>query len=124
MGKGERSSAETHAHNISGRQKEDRGGTKGEVGEVQSGEEIDRNDGRESTGDYVRIVVWNCRMGFSKKRDVLYAPKPDLAVIPECSQDAARLCNEDGYSTCWWGGKKHKGLAMLAAKPWTVEVGR
>jgi len=33
MGKGERSSAETKAHNFSGRQKEDRGGTKGEVGE-------------------------------------------------------------------------------------------
>jgi len=41
----------------------------------------------------MRIVVWNCRMGFDKKRDVLYALKPDVAVIPECSQDAVKLCN-------------------------------
>ena len=35
MGKGERSSAETQAQNISGRQKEDRGGTAGEMGQIQ-----------------------------------------------------------------------------------------
>ena len=40
MGKGERSSAETKAHNISLRQKENRGGTKGEVGEDTGGEEV------------------------------------------------------------------------------------
>jgi hypothetical protein len=39
MGKSERSSAETKANNFSSRQKANRGGTKGEVGEVQSGEE-------------------------------------------------------------------------------------
>jgi exodeoxyribonuclease III len=72
----------------------------------------------------MRIVVWNCRMGFGKKRELLYALKPDIAVIPECSQDAVNLCNGDGYSGCWWGDKKHKGLAVIAAKQWTVEVGR
>src|ERR1019366_7618487 len=39
MGKGERSRAETKAHNISSRQKEDRGGCTCTLGEVQSGEE-------------------------------------------------------------------------------------
>jgi hypothetical protein len=39
MGKGERSRAETQAHNISSRQKEDRGGCTCTLGEVQSGEE-------------------------------------------------------------------------------------
>ena len=63
-------------------------------------------------------------MGFGKKRDVLYSLKPDVAVIPECSEDAAQLCNQDGYSTCWWGDKKHKGLAVVAAKPWTLEAGK
>jgi hypothetical protein len=71
----------------------------------------------------MRIVVWNCRMGFSKKRDVLYALKPDIAVIPECSQDAAKVCADDGYSACWWGDKKHKGLAVIAAKPWILKAG-
>jgi len=41
MGKSEGSSAETHAHNISSRQKEDRGGTAGKVGEVEGCEEKD-----------------------------------------------------------------------------------
>ena len=62
-------------------------------------------------------------MGFGKKREVLYALKPDVAVIPECSQDAVKLCADDGYSTCWWGDKKHKGLAVIASKRWTLEVG-
>lgn len=72
----------------------------------------------------MRIVVWNCRMGFGKKREVLYALKPDVAVIPECSEDAIKLCTDEGYSACWWGDKKHKGLAVIASKQWTLEVGR
>jgi hypothetical protein len=63
-------------------------------------------------------------MGFSKKRDILYALKPDVAVIPECSGDAVNLCSGDGYSGCWWGDKKNKGLAVIAAKPWILEVGK
>jgi hypothetical protein len=39
MGKSERSRAQIQAHNISRRQKEDRGGTKGEVGEVEGAAE-------------------------------------------------------------------------------------
>jgi len=39
MGEGERSRAETKAHDISSRQKEDRGGTAGKVGEVEGCEE-------------------------------------------------------------------------------------
>ena len=39
MGKGKRSSAETEAHNFSSRQTENRGGTKGAVGEGEGGEE-------------------------------------------------------------------------------------
>jgi exodeoxyribonuclease III len=63
-------------------------------------------------------------MGFSKKREILYALKPDIAVISECSDDAAKLCLGDGYSAQWWGDKKHKGLAVIAAKPWTLELGK
>ncbi|MGA9801726.1 MAG: hypothetical protein WBQ46_00615 [Terriglobales bacterium] len=40
MGKDERSSAETQAHNISSRQKKNRGGTAGKVGEDTGGEEV------------------------------------------------------------------------------------
>jgi hypothetical protein len=40
LGKGEESSAETQAHDLSSRQKANRGGTKGAVGEVEGGEEV------------------------------------------------------------------------------------
>ena len=40
MGKGERSSAETQAHDLGGRQKKNRGGTAGKVGEGKGEEEI------------------------------------------------------------------------------------
>jgi hypothetical protein len=40
MGKGERSRAETQAHNISSRQEEDRSRTAGKVGEGEGGEEV------------------------------------------------------------------------------------
>jgi hypothetical protein len=40
MGKGERSRAKAKAQNFRSRQKEDRGGTAGEVGEDTGGEEI------------------------------------------------------------------------------------
>jgi hypothetical protein len=39
MGKSERSSAETQAHNINGRKTENRGGSKGTLGEAEGGEE-------------------------------------------------------------------------------------
>jgi exodeoxyribonuclease III len=69
----------------------------------------------------VRIVVWNCRMALAKKRDLLYQLRPDIAVIPECSRDSMKVCNEDGFDARWWGANKHKGLGVLAAKPYSLE---
>jgi len=62
-------------------------------------------------------------MGLGKKRDLLYGLQPDLAVVPECSRDTTRLCQDDGFETCWWGENKNKGLGVLARKPWTLEPG-
>jgi exodeoxyribonuclease III len=70
----------------------------------------------------VRIVVWNCRMALEKKRQLLYALKPDIAVIPECSRASTLVCKDDGFDICWWGENKHKGLGVLAAKPWALEL--
>jgi exonuclease III len=72
----------------------------------------------------VRIVIWNCRMGFAKKRVFLHDLRPDIAIVPECSHASILSCKDDGYSVCWWGDNKHKGLGVLAAKPWTLEPGR
>jgi exodeoxyribonuclease-3 len=72
----------------------------------------------------VRIVVWNCRMAVAKKRGLLDSLRPDIAVIPECSRDSILACKNDGFTACWWGDNRHKGLGVLAAKPWTIEAGR
>ena len=61
-------------------------------------------------------------MGFAKKRELLYNLRPDVAVVPECSRDALRTCEQEGYSTCWWGDNENKGLGVLAANPWHLEV--
>jgi exodeoxyribonuclease III len=70
----------------------------------------------------VRIVVWNCRMALSKKRELLYGLHPDIAVIPECSQSAMLTCKAEGFDTRWWGNNKNKGLGVIAAKPWLLEA--
>jgi hypothetical protein len=33
----------------------------------------------------MKIVAWNCNMGFHKKYESLLALKPDVAIIPECA---------------------------------------
>jgi exonuclease III len=62
-------------------------------------------------------------MALAKKRELLYALQPDIAVIPECSRDSMLVCKDDGFDTRWWGENKHKGLGALARKPWTLEPG-
>jgi exonuclease III len=72
----------------------------------------------------VRIVVWNCRMAFAQKRSLLYHLLPDVAVIPECSRSSMQLCKPDGFESCWWGENQNKGLGVVVAKPWSLEVCR
>ena len=69
----------------------------------------------------MRIAVWNCRMGFARKRELLYKLDPDIAVISECSGDSMAVCKQDGFDSCWWGENKNKGLGVLARRPWTLE---
>ncbi len=33
----------------------------------------------------MRIVSWNCNMGFEKKREALLSFQPDIVVLQECS---------------------------------------
>ncbi len=65
----------------------------------------------------MRIVVWNCKMGLSRKRQHLYGLRPDIAVIPECSQACLKLCMKDGFEGRWFGDNPRKGLGVLVAKP-------
>ena len=61
-------------------------------------------------------------MALGKKRELLYHLRPDIAVVPECSRDSMLACKQDGFDTCWWGENQHKGLGVLAARPWTLEA--
>jgi hypothetical protein len=70
----------------------------------------------------MRIVVWNCKMALSRKRHHLYALRPDIAVIPECSQSCLNLCLKDGFEGRWFGDNPRKGLGILVAKP--LHIGR
>src|SRR5580704_2243372 len=65
----------------------------------------------------MRIVVWNCKMAFGRKRQHLYDLHPDIAVIPECSENCLKLCLEDGFEGRWFGDNPLKGLGVLVAKP-------
>ncbi len=68
----------------------------------------------------MRIVVWNCKMALSHKRHHLYALRPDIAVIPECSQNCLKLCLQDGFEGRWFGDNPRKGLGVLVAKPFHI----
>ncbi len=56
-------------------------------------------------------------MGLSRKRQHLYDLHPDIAVIPECSQNCLNLCLADGFEGRWFGDNPRKGLGVLVAKP-------
>ena len=60
-------------------------------------------------------------MALAKKCELLYGLRPDVAVIPECSRESMLACEREGFHTRWWGENKHKGLGVLAAKPWSLE---
>ncbi len=59
-------------------------------------------------------------MGLARKRQRLYELRPDIAVIPECSQACLKLCLKDGYEGRWFGDNPRKGLGVLVAKPFHI----
>ena len=70
----------------------------------------------------MRIVSWNCNMGFDKKRNVLMNLQPDIAVLQECSaKDIARTNAPFKY---WIGSNTSKGLAIVGFANSTYSVER
>jgi hypothetical protein len=68
----------------------------------------------------MRIVVWNCKMALSRKRQRLYDLRPDVAVIPECAKKCLDLCIGDGFDGRWFGDNPNKGLGVLIRQPWRI----
>jgi len=68
----------------------------------------------------LRILVWNCKLGFSDKRRFVRNLCPDIAVVPECSQGSIQSPAGDQYDCRWFGENPKKGLGVLVAKPWRI----
>lgn len=59
----------------------------------------------------MRIVSWNCNMGFAKKRHLIEALQPDVAILPEVSMKA--IAESDVPFKTWVGSNPNKGLGVL-----------
>jgi exonuclease III len=70
----------------------------------------------------MRIVAWNCQMGFAAKLDAFFSLDSDLAVISECSRESALSMISFGYQVFWFGSNPRKGLAVLAKDGGSIEA--
>ncbi|WP_193342534.1 endonuclease/exonuclease/phosphatase family protein [Pseudarthrobacter sp. AB1] len=59
----------------------------------------------------MRIVSWNCAMGYAKKRWLVEALQPDVAVLQEVSQ--RHIAETDAPFKAWVGSNPHKGLGVI-----------
>lgn len=59
----------------------------------------------------MRIVSWNCAMGFSKKRHLIDALQADVAILPEVSR--RDISETEAPFKAWVGSNPHKGLGVI-----------
>ena len=69
----------------------------------------------------MRLVEWNCRMAFHKKLWLLEKLGADLAVVPECSENAIATSDEF-ISFLWKGHNPKKGLGIIAFNEWQLQL--
>lgn len=66
----------------------------------------------------MRIVSWNCAMGFSKKRPLIDALQADVAILPEVSRrDISEI---EAPFRAWVGSNPHKGLGVIARRSYVL----
>ena len=68
----------------------------------------------------MRLVEWNCRMAFHKKLWLLEELNADIAVVPECSENAIATSDES-LSFLWKGHNPKKGLGIIAFNEWQLQ---
>jgi exodeoxyribonuclease III len=61
-------------------------------------------------------------MGLDKKVDTLLALKPDVAVVPECSEKSVIALRQRGFDALWFGSNPHKGLGVIYRDDWGVHA--
>lgn len=69
----------------------------------------------------LRLVVWNCNGRFRIKHSALGRLQPDIAIIPEASEDFAEGLLVAHSSSLWVGAKAKGGLGVLALNGWSLE---
>ncbi len=75
---------------------------------------------RRAKDSALRIVVWNVRMGLSRKWTFLCGLKPDVAILPE----VGKILPAPADHAVWVGRNPNKGLGVVSFGPYTVSRDR
>src|SRR5882757_5016921 len=65
----------------------------------------------------MRLIAWNCAMGFDRKLEALRSLRPDIAVLSEVScpeilrRKTPELCQ---FPMVWIGDNANKGLSVVS----------
>jgi exonuclease III len=70
----------------------------------------------------MKLITWNCNMGFEKKAQRLFQCEPDIAVVQECSEASTRAGYERGYTGLWFGSNSNKGLGVFCREGWVAQT--
>ena len=72
----------------------------------------------------VRLVSWNVAQGLPKKFELLEVLEPDIAIIPEASDESSLLrAGIDRFSSAVWIGRNpNKGLLALGFGDWKIKM--
>lgn len=61
-------------------------------------------------------------MGLDKKVDAFLSLRPDVAVVPECSEKSAVALRQLGFNSLWFGSNLHKGMAVISRQDWLLRA--
>jgi exonuclease III len=61
-------------------------------------------------------------MAFRNKSSILFDQEPDIAIVPECSEQDSKNSCPDGYSSLWFGKNVNKGVAIFCRSNWTIHA--
>jgi exodeoxyribonuclease III len=61
-------------------------------------------------------------MALARKAPSLFALRPDIVVVQECSKNSVDVLHSHGFSGLWFGANPNKGLAVFCRKEFTVQM--
>ena len=69
----------------------------------------------------MKVITWNCHMGFRKKYPYLLSFNPDLLIIPECEKPE-RISENFYHQVLWCGENDTKGLGVFSFNNLEIEI--